>query len=95
MVDETARTATRGEGLLIADEIGTVLADGMAGYGLMAQEIVDQVRTMGLERPTYQFVQAGVGGLAAALAEGIRSQMACDRRVVVVEPDKVLCSRWR
>ena len=79
-VVEAARAAARGEGLLIADtaadEDDPVVADVMAGYGLMAQEIVEQLRAMGDERPTHLFVQAGVGGLAAALAEGVRGQMA-------------------
>src|SRR5262245_39356310 len=84
-VVEAARAAGRGEGLLIADtaadENDPVVADVMAGYGLIAQEIVDQLRALGDERPTHLFVQAGVGGLAAALAEGVRAQMAGDRRV--------------
>lgn len=94
-VKEASAAAARGDGLLIADttdqEDNAVVADVMAGYGLMAQEIVDQLRAMGDERPTHLFVQAGVGGLAAAMAEGVRSQMAGDRRVVVVEPDKAAC----
>jgi diaminopropionate ammonia-lyase len=94
-VDQAALAARRGEGLLIADtaddENDPVVADVMAGYGLMAQEIVDQLRALASDRPTHLFVQAGVGGLAAALAEGIRAQMAGDRRIVVVEPDKAAC----
>jgi diaminopropionate ammonia-lyase len=94
-VGEAACAAARGEGLLIADTAADnddpVVADVLAGYDLMAQEIVDQLRALGDERPTHLFVQAGVGGLAAALAEGVRGQMAGDRRVVVVEPDKAAC----
>jgi diaminopropionate ammonia-lyase len=94
-VDEAARAATRGEGLLIADtaenEDDPVVADVMAGYGLMAQEIVAQLRALGDERPTHLFAQAGVGGFAAAMAEGLRHPMAGERRIVVVEPDKAAC----
>jgi diaminopropionate ammonia-lyase len=94
-VGAAARAAARGEGLLIADtsadEDDPVVADVMAGYGLMAQEIVDQLRAMGDERPTHLFVQAGVGGLAAALAEGLRSRMAPDPRIAVVEPERAAC----
>ena len=94
-VVEAAHAASQGEGLLIADtaadEDDPVVADVMAGYGLIAQEIVDQLRVRGDERPTHLFVQAGVGGLAAALAEGISGQMAGDRRVVVVEPTNAAC----
>jgi len=94
-VDEASRAAARGEGLLIADtgedENDPVVADVMAGYGLMAQEIVDQLRALGDERPTHLFAQAGVGGLAAALAEGVHEQMAGNDQIVVVEPDKAPC----
>lgn len=68
-----------------------VVNDVLAGYGLLAREAVDQLRALDDERPTHLFVQAGVGGLAAALAEGVRIQMAGDRRVVVVEPDRAAC----
>jgi diaminopropionate ammonia-lyase len=92
---EAARAAARGEGLLIADtsadEDDPVVADVMAGYGLLAQEILEQLRVMGDERPTHLFVQAGVGGLAAALADGVRGRMATDRRIVVVEPETAAC----
>src|SRR5262249_55702813 len=50
-VVEASRAAARGPGLLIADtaadEDDPVVADVMAGYGLMAQEIVDQLRALG------------------------------------------------
>jgi diaminopropionate ammonia-lyase len=94
-VDEAALAASRGEGLLIADtaenEDDPVVADVMAGYGLMAQETVTQLRALGDERPTHLFVQSGVGGLAAAMAEGVRQQMGGEHRIVVVEPDKAAC----
>ena len=90
-----ARAAARGEGLLIADtaadEDDPVVADVMAGYGVVAQELAEQLRVIGDERPTHLFVQAGVGGLAAALADGVRGQMATDRRIVVVEPETAAC----
>jgi diaminopropionate ammonia-lyase len=94
-VDAAAAAAGRGEGLLISDtspeENDPVVADVMAGYGLMAEETVSQLRAMGDMRPTHLFVQAGVGGLAAALAEGVWHQMAVARRIVVVEPEKAAC----
>jgi diaminopropionate ammonia-lyase len=37
------------------------------------------------------FVQAGVGGLAAAMAEGLRDWMAPPQAVIVVEPAKAAC----
>jgi diaminopropionate ammonia-lyase len=94
-VVEAARAAARGEGLLVADtaadEDDPVVADVMAGYGVMVQELAEQLRVIGDERPTHLFVQAGVGGLAAALADGVRGQMATDRRIVVVEPETAAC----
>jgi diaminopropionate ammonia-lyase len=92
---EAAAAARRGEGVLIADtaddEGDPVVADVMAGYGVMAKEIVDQLTALGENRPTHLFVQAGVGGLAAALANDVRNHMGGDRRVIVVEPDKAAC----
>ena len=39
----------------------------MQGYGTMAGETADQLRQMGVNRPTHVFVQAGVGSLAGAV----------------------------
>lgn len=39
----------------------------MQGYGTMASESADQLRQMGMNRPTHVFVQAGVGSLAGAV----------------------------
>jgi len=94
-VAEAARAAARGEGLLIADTSADpadpVVADVMAGYGVMAREIAAQLPASKDERPTHLFVQAGVGGLAAALADGLADVMAAPTRVVVVEPAKAAC----
>lgn len=94
-VDAAFRVAEQGEGLLISDTSpeadDPVTADVMRGYGLMADEIVEQLRT-GIEvPPTHLFVQAGVGGLAAALARGLRETHGLSCRVVVVEPAGVDC----
>lgn len=93
-VAEAKRAAASGDGLLISDiserEDDPVVADVMAGYGLMAQEIADQLRGQD-KGPTHLFVQAGVGGLAAAMAEGLRNYMAEPRRIVVVEPGQAPC----
>lgn len=90
-----AAAARQGMGLLIADTSedpdDPVVADVMVGYGLIADEIVEQLHGFGDIRPTHLFVQAGVGGLAAALANGIRDHMADPRRIVVVEPEKAAC----
>jgi len=39
----------------------------MQGYGTMAAEAVEQLRILGVNRPTHIFVQAGVGSLAASM----------------------------
>ncbi len=64
-----------------ADAADPVVADVMAGYGIMAAEILGQLPTA----PTHLFLQAGVGGLAAAIAERLEG------RVVVVEPESAAC----
>lgn len=61
----------------------------MAGYSVMASEILEQI---GAELPTHLFVQAGVGGLAAAMCARVW-QVLGDRRpqLVIVEPDRAAC----
>ena len=62
--------------------------DVMQGYQLMVQEAAQQLA----ERPTHIFVQAGVGGLAAAVGAYFWERDGGDRPVfVVVEPDKADC----
>jgi diaminopropionate ammonia-lyase len=55
----------------------------MEGYLVMASEIVDQMA----EHPTHVFLQAGVGGMAAAVAAYLRKIWGDALRIVVVEPD--------
>lgn len=68
----------------------TVPRDVMAGYSLMASEIAEQTRTA--PPPTHVFVQAGVGGLAAAVLARLW-QIYGDARphFVIVEPDRAAC----
>lgn len=62
--------------------------DVMQGYQLMVEEAAQQLA----ERPTHIFVQAGVGGLAAAVCGYFWERDAGDRPTfVVVEPDKADC----
>lgn len=62
--------------------------DVMKGYQLMVEEAAQQLP----ERPTHIFVQAGVGGLAAAVCGYFWERDAGDRPIyVVVEPDKADC----
>ncbi|MBX9400263.1 pyridoxal-phosphate dependent enzyme [Lysobacter sp. BMK333-48F3] len=87
--------AGRGEGLLIADTSDDrddpVVADVMAGYGLIARELRAQLPTEARDRPSHVFVQAGVGGLAAALADGLHGTLQATARIVVVEPASAAC----
>jgi diaminopropionate ammonia-lyase len=94
-VDAAAAAARAGAGILVADTTDDpgdpVVADVMAGYGIIAAEVRRQFEAAGHRRPTHVFVQAGVGGLAAAMAEGLKDWMAAPAMIVVVEPDRCAC----
>jgi diaminopropionate ammonia-lyase len=94
-VDEAAAAASRGEGLLIsdtsADPDDLIVHDVMAGYALLTKELVAQCQEMLAGYPTHLFVQAGVGGLAAAMAEGLCNHLEGPGRLVVVEPASAAC----
>ncbi|MFO1069842.1 MAG: pyridoxal-phosphate dependent enzyme [Geminicoccaceae bacterium] len=89
-VDAAARSARAGGGILVADTTDEpddpVVGDVMAGYGVMAAEIRRAVDAAGGATPTHLFVQAGVGGLAAAMADGLRGWLAPPAVIVAVEP---------
>ena len=57
----------------------------MEGYLAMGAEIVDQLGDG--KAPTHVFLQAGVGGMAAAMAGFVREVWGDNPRVVVVEPE--------
>ena len=62
----------------------------MAGYGLMMAEILGALA--GEPRLTHVFVQAGVGGLAAAVCAYLWQHLGAERPLfVVVEPEKAAC----
>ncbi len=90
-VDAAAAAARAGAGILVADTTDDpgdpVVRDVVAGYGVMAEEIRTQMDAAGHPRPTHLFVQAGVGGLAAAMAEGLGDWLAAPGLIVVVEPE--------
>lgn len=94
-VDAAAEAARKGAGILVADTTNDpsdpVVADVMAGYGVLAAEIRRQVADANYQRPTHVFVQAGVGGLAAAVANGLKAWMAMPAAVIVVEPQEASC----
>lgn len=94
-VDLAAAAAKAGEGILVADTStdpdDQPVADIVAGYGVMAAEIRRQVEASGSLRPTHLFVQAGVGGLAAAMAQGLADWLTAPARIVVAEPAEAAC----
>jgi diaminopropionate ammonia-lyase len=62
----------------------------MQGYTVMTAEIADQMGSSG--PPTHVFVQAGVGGLAAAVCAYFYSIWETHKpRLVVVEPVGAAC----
>ncbi len=55
----------------------------MAGYAVLAAEIIAEIP----EPPTHVFLQAGVGGMAAAVAACLRAAWGDAPEMIVVEPD--------
>src|SRR5690606_5416870 len=68
-----------------------VVQDVMAGYGLLTDELTEQLAARGNVRLTHAFVQAGVGGLAAAVADGLCRHMRGPAGIIVVEPMRAAC----
>lgn len=94
-VDAAARAAEADGSTLVADtsdeEDDVMTGHVMAGYGVIAGEVGEQYQTQALQRPTHLFVQAGVGGLAAAMARGLHTFLDRPGAVVVVEPAAAAC----
>lgn len=93
-VSAAEEAAQRGEGLLIPDTSqepdDPVVRDVMDGYTVMTDELAEQFATLGAP-PTHAFTQAGVGGLAAAVAQGLARSLAAPPRMVVAEPRQASC----
>lgn len=62
----------------------------MEGYTVIAEELRARFEASG-DWPTHVYLQAGVGGLAAAVARRIRAAWAEQPRVIVVEPEAAPC----
>ena len=60
----------------------------MAGYSVMMKEIVDQLDNNEI---THIILQAGVGGMAAAMIAGIARYLTKIPITIVVEPDSAAC----
>ena len=88
-------SALEGAGILVADtstdRLDPIVADVIAGYGVMGWEIEKATAANGFALPTHLFVQAGVGGIAAALTSGLKDWMAAPARIIAVEPKSAAC----
>ena len=62
----------------------------LEGYTVLAEECRAAFARSGLW-PTHVFLQAGVGGLAAAMAAHIRDHWPVQPQILVVEPDRAPC----
>lgn len=81
--------------LLVADTADRlddpVVAKVMEGYSQIAAEIRTQLAAKRPAYLTHAFIQAGVGGLAAAMAEGLCPFEEGPRQLVTVEPRSASC----
>ena len=60
----------------------------MAGYSVMMKEISEQIKD---EKISHVVLQAGVGGMAAAMVAGIARYLDYIPQILVVEPDSAAC----
>ena len=60
----------------------------MAGYSVMMKEISEQIKN---EKISHVVLQAGVGGMAAAMVAGIARYLDYIPEIIVVEPDSAAC----
>ncbi|WP_295814005.1 pyridoxal-phosphate dependent enzyme [uncultured Nitratireductor sp.] len=65
----------------------------LAGYGVIAGETREQYEAERFTPPTHLFIQAGVGGLVAALARGLHTFMDQPAKIVTIEPENAACVR--
>ena len=64
----------------------------MQGYGCMAEEAAEQLRAMGIDRPTHVFVQAGVGCLASAVVGYYVNRFPADPpKFIIMEAEAAAC----
>jgi len=60
----------------------------MAGYSVMMKEITDQINQ---NKISHIILQAGVGGMAAAMIAGVARYLQNVPEIIVVEPDSAAC----
>lgn len=83
------------DGVLVADttedEHGTVMEEILNGYEVISEEISHQLLGFPNALITHVFLQAGVGGLAAATARGFAKRLPIFPKIVIVEPNSAQC----
>lgn len=62
----------------------------MEGYTIMAKELREEFDQLN-DWPTHVYLQAGVGGFAAAIAFEIRKSWRVQPEILIVEPDAAPC----
>jgi len=60
----------------------------MAGYSVMMKEISEQINN---QQISHVILQAGVGGMAAAMVAGIASYLNHIPKIIIVEPESAAC----
>ena len=60
----------------------------MAGYSVMVKEISEQINN---QQISHVILQAGVGGMAAAMVAGIASYLNHVPKIIIVEPESAAC----
>ena len=60
----------------------------MAGYSVMMKEISEQIK---IDKISHVILQAGVGGMAAAMVAGIARYLDHIPQIIIVEPDTAAC----
>ncbi len=60
----------------------------MAGYSVMMKEISEQINN---QRISHIILQAGVGGMAAAMVAGIARYLNYIPKIIIVEPESAAC----
>ena len=87
-------TASENDWLLLADGSWPGYTERpaliMEGYTVLAEECRREFNSRG-NWPSHLFLQAGVGGLAAAVAAHAREHWAVQPRIIVVEPEAAPC----
>ncbi|MGP1383397.1 MAG: diaminopropionate ammonia-lyase [Thainema sp.] len=93
-VEQAAHDAATNGWILVSDTshpgYTQIPSDVMQGYTVMVAEVLDQLQPD--QYPTHVFVQAGVGGLAAAVFAYLWERFGSDRPTcIVVEPERAAC----